>query len=236
MNNKFCIVVQGPSDYVKEIKEAWKGFDLIFSTWEGEEEKYEPSDIVFFSKIPNKNCGVTHTLHLQRASTLNGLLYAKKMGYGRVLKWRSDHIPTNAKKLVNVFKKNKLNIHSFHKHRKGYITDFFMEGEIDDLIKLFTFAGTNYEYPEEALTEQLFCNGLNKKVNFFVTEIDNTNDILWLKRKTKWSDNLSEPLYMNRFPYKVYHSNRAGVSQLETFEFNVQTPNGIEIIYIKTLV
>lgn len=235
MDNKFCVVIQGPSLYVEEIKKAWKGFDIIFSTWEGEEHKYESSDLVLFNTIPKKSLGFNHNLHLQRSSTLNGLLYAKKLGYDRVLKWRSDHIPTNPKKLIKIFKKNKLNIHSFHKHKKGYITDFFMEGEINDLIKLFTFAGKNYEYPEEALTEQLFCNDLDKKTNFFIADLDEDNDVIWLKQNTKWSGYIPEPIYMNRFPYKKYNSNRKGVSKIETVEFNVEIPGGIELIYIKVL-
>lgn len=235
MNKKFCIVVQGPSDYVKDIKIAWKDFDVIFSTWEGEEKKYEPSDKVIFSKPPTSKCGKHHTLHLQRASTLNGLLLAKSLGYERVLKWRSDHIPTNPKQLLKIFKKNKLNIHSFHKHKSGYILDFFMEGQINDLIKLFTFAGKNYEYPEEALTEQLFCNELNKKTNFFISDINESNDIIWLKNNTKWAGAIGEPIYMNRFPFTNYKSNRKGVSTIETAEFNVMTPNGYELIYIKVI-
>ena len=36
----FVIIVQGGSDYVPQIKENLKGFNVIFSTWIGNEDKY----------------------------------------------------------------------------------------------------------------------------------------------------------------------------------------------------
>tara|TARA_B100000035_G_scaffold280319_1_gene260505 strand:- start:86 stop:367 length:282 start_codon:yes stop_codon:yes gene_type:complete len=45
--NKLCLIIQGPSNNVAIIKEKYKNINipLIFSTWEGEENKYNENDI-----------------------------------------------------------------------------------------------------------------------------------------------------------------------------------------------
>ena len=37
--SKRCVIIQGPTHDYERMSKAWEGFDIIYSTWEGEEEK-----------------------------------------------------------------------------------------------------------------------------------------------------------------------------------------------------
>lgn len=206
--SKRCILIQGPTHTSKNtIGKAWKGNFIIWSCWEGEEVHYRGGGEVIYNTKPKEQINKSHSLDLQRISTMNGLIRAKELGFDRVLKWRSDMIPTNPQKFLEECREDSFNIHSFIQHQNGYITDFFMEGEIDDMIRLYSFPPLKYKYPEEALTHQFFANELDTKVNFLVKDINEINDVLWLKRNSKFSDILSQSNYMNRFPFAKFNSN-----------------------------
>ena len=185
---------------------------------------------VVFNTPPKTILNHSHSLDLQRVSTMNGLIRAKELGFGRVLKWRSDMIPTNPQRFLECCREDSFNIHSFHKHQMGYITDFFMEGEVDDMIRLFSFPPVKYGYPEEALTEQFFANGLDKRVHYLVEDINEENDVMWLKRNSKFSEMLSQPNYMNRIPFTKYKKNRE-IKDMPVFipigDESVMIPNNI---------
>ena len=48
MGKDLSIIIQGPSDNIEELKKKWVGYNLIWSTWKGNEEKYNDNDIVIF--------------------------------------------------------------------------------------------------------------------------------------------------------------------------------------------
>lgn len=183
MNDKFCVIIQGPSDYVPQLKNAWSGYDLIWSTWQGEESKYDTNDIVLFNSIPHDR-GVQN-IALQRNSTLNGVLKAKEMGYNRVLKWRSDLLPSNANRLVSTFKKECVNFLTWHNDGK-YFVDYFVEGEIDTVFDIWNVSNIHDKYSEKITTERILS--LNyKNINFMGGELNNDNEIFWLKRNINLS-------------------------------------------------
>ena len=112
--NKICLIIQGASDYVTILKEKYKNMDIqiIFSTWEGEESKYNENDIVIFNKMPIER-GIQNVM-LQQLSTYNGLLKAKEMGFENAIKIRSDAYFTDLSYfLTNEIDYNKLNFYSF---------------------------------------------------------------------------------------------------------------------------
>ena len=49
MVSDLAIVIQGESKYVELLKSAFKGYNTIFSTWEGEESKYSSDDKVIYN-------------------------------------------------------------------------------------------------------------------------------------------------------------------------------------------
>ena len=174
---KGCVVVQVPtySQWIKEVKESWVGYQVIYSTWDNADRRlYDESDIVIYNPIPS-DAGVKN-LNLQKVSTINGFLKAKELGWNRALKARSDFSTTTADGFFELFDKTKLN---FHAYWDGYVTDFYMEGEIDDIINLFE-VDVSGQYPEWHITKKLYQSELNKKSVCIVNKlIRDKADIYW---------------------------------------------------------
>ena len=188
---KGCVVVQGPTylNWITKVKESWEGYQIIFSTWEGADKgAYDESDIVIYNPIP-PSAGVRN-LNYQKVSTINGFLKAKELGWDRALKVRGDFTTTTADGLFGLFDTTKLNLYGYW---GSYITDFFMEGEIDDIITLFETEGIDGQYPEWHLTKKLYTSGLNKKAVCVAKQlVENVCDIRW-EPKEYWFSVHSNP-------------------------------------------
>lgn len=201
-----CIVVQGPTipTDVQNIKNCWNGYNIIFSTWENSDEGcYDENDVVIFNKYP-KYRG-TMNFHLQQISSLNGFIKAKELGFSRVLKWRNDLVVENPVKFINLLKSECINLYSFQKyHLEGYVTDFFMEGDVDEMIQLFSIT-ENPPYPEFAFTKQLYKLGLDSKTNFICKKLKrNVVDIFWRKRNYWLSQNSKYEGYADKLPETMH--------------------------------
>ena len=158
---EWCIIVQGPSDSVSEIKRSTEGYKTIFSTWVGDESKYSKDDDVIFNEKP-KEVGIGN-LYYQQTSTMNGLLKAQNLGFKNVFKTRSDFIPTNINELIKGFT-HKLNLFFWHNYTGGYICDYFMAGEIELMIKLWKKkSDEGYNFAERMITENFFEMGLKEE-------------------------------------------------------------------------
>jgi hypothetical protein len=183
---KGCVVVQGPTypQWIKEVKESWVGYQVIYSTWDNADRSlYDESDIVIYNSIPS-DAG-TKNLNLQKVSTINGFKKAKELGWTRALKVRGDFTTKYADGFFGLFDKTKLNLHAWW---GSYITDFYMEGDIDDVINLFETDDINGQYPEWHLTKKLYDIGLNKKsVCIFNKLINGVADIYWQPKQCWFS-------------------------------------------------
>ncbi len=200
MENKSVIVVQGPAtkQYVDDIKECWKGFPIIFSTWEDTPSSFfETDDMVIYNKYPESRTPMNWPL--QRLSTLNGLILAKKKGYVRALKWRFDFKTNNGSGLFSLFDKEKLNYYAFVPNKYGgYITDFFMEGDIDELIDIFQVQEIG-PFAERIMTDQIELLGFLDKSNFVCKKLCPEINVFWTK-KNYWLDaNKNFPQYGDYF-------------------------------------
>jgi hypothetical protein len=180
MDYKGCVVVQGPTypQWITKVKESWVGYQVIFSTWDNVDKSlYDESDIVIYNPHP-ASAGIKN-LNYQKVSTINGVIKAKELGWDRVLKVRSDFSTTTADGLFKLFDKTKLNLHGYW--HLGYISDFFMEGEVDDILKLFDVC-INGRFPEWHLTRQLYITELYKKSVCICDKMElNVADIKWEK-------------------------------------------------------
>jgi hypothetical protein len=200
MDYKGCVVVQGPthSKFLDMIRFSWEGYQIIFSTWNTTNKRlYNKSDIVIYNPIP-ETAGVKN-LNYQKVSTINGLLKAKELGWERALKVRSDMTTTTADGLFNLFDKSKLNLHGYWgpNSKHSYITDFFMEGEIDDIINLFEDDSVVDKYPEWHLTKKLYDSGLNKKSVCVCKKLaKDVADIKWESR-SYWFSLHAKPTFNN---------------------------------------
>ena len=195
---KGCVVVQGPTypQWIKMVKESWVGYQVIFSTWENADRSvYDESDIVIYNPIPT-NAGVKN-LNLQKVSTINGFLKAKELGWDRALKVRGDFSTTTADGLFSLFDKTKLNLHGYW---NGYINDFYMEGEIDDILTLFDVPESG-PYPEWNLTKKLYDSGLNKKAYCIVNKLEyNAADIYWQPKQYWFSIHTGNGIVTDELP------------------------------------
>jgi hypothetical protein len=177
---EWCIIVQGPSDSVSEIKKSTEGYKTIFSTWVGDESKYSKDDDVIFNEKP-KQVGIGN-LYYQQTSTMNGLLKAQNLGFKNVFKTRSDFIPTNINELIKGFT-HKLNLFFWHNYTGGYICDYFMAGETELMIKLWKKkSDEGYNFAERMITENFFEMGLKEEdFEFYLNKLNKKNDIFWTK-------------------------------------------------------
>ena len=177
---EWCIIVQGPSDSVSEIKRSTEGYKTIFSTWVGEESCYSKEDDVIFNEKPEE--AGTGNLFYQHKTTMSGLLKAQELGFENVLKIRSDFIVKDIDRLINSFT-HQLNFFFWHNYNGGYICDYFMAGEIELMIKLWKKkSDEGYNFAERMITENFFEMGLKEEdFEFYLNKLNKKNDIFWTK-------------------------------------------------------
>jgi len=196
MNSKdIIVVVQGPiHQRTKELKNKFK--NIIFSTWEGHKIDVDnKNQFLVNSKLPIDKG--TRNINLQKISTINGIKLAKNIGYKYVLKWRSDFIPSDGEKIINLLKKDYLNLYSYLETSGGYYTDYFMSGKTEDIENIFSIDNIFPSFPEYAITNKI--QNMNLKINFLLNNIDSNNDIFWITKNKKLSINLNEPnIYKNK--------------------------------------
>jgi hypothetical protein len=195
---KKCIIVQGPTKSLDEIKKTYLNCncDIIYSIWEDDENKYDKNDTVVINKKPNVSGA--GNLFYQQKSTLNGFEYAKNHGYEYAIKMRSDMIPINANKFINLFNEE-LEFFYWHNYEKGYIVDYFMGGTTQNMIDLWKIDELKkYKYAEEAITNSFFEKRMNKKNYHFIGNLINeNNDILWLKHNKYLSSYAKDQSFLN---------------------------------------
>lgn len=200
---KRCVIVQGPgySNSIAQIRESWKGWDVIYSTWEGYEDLYTKDEIVIFTPLP-KECGVKN-LNYQKVSTLAGLNLAKELGYERALKWRSDMWTNNADGLMDLFTDG-YNTLCWVDSEGGYLTDFFMEDSVDNLIKVWDINPYG-SFPERIITNRIEELGWMDRVNLIVSELTPELDIYWNTRYGAYWMNVvnKEEIYKNNTTWKT---------------------------------
>ena len=185
MSADTIILVQGSSDNVKEQKEAWKSHIVLFSTWKGSEQNYEDGDMVIFNSIPEDR-GPSN-FWMQQVSTLAGLKKVKEMGYEYCLKIRSDLVPTNSHKFLNCLDKDKLNFLCWHNHEvypkcSGYLVDYLMFGQIENMIQLWETQNAFCVVPEIILTWNYINNCKCFPKKYFLNYLNEKNDLRWIKR------------------------------------------------------
>ena len=193
--NKICLVIQGQSDYVNILKEKYKNCDIpiIFSTWIGEESKYDKNDIVVFNKMPIER-GIQNVM-LQQLSTYNVLLKAKELGFKNAIKIRSDAYFTDLSLfLKNDIDYNKLNfLYFLDYHRTNgpdknnneykYFCDYIQISSVDNLLKMWNFKYEKVFYAEQLITNHVFNSFKKDDIAFIGNYLTKNCDIYWISRK-----------------------------------------------------
>lgn len=187
MKNLPAIVVQGPSNSIEGHKLAWKGFQIIFSTWKDQESNYEPSDVVVYNDMPEDSGPGNY--NLQKITTLSGLMKAKELGFEHAIKIRQDLFPTDSLKFCSLLSESKFNFLCWYAHKdihpkfKGYLVDYIMSGPIDMMINLWNNTEWNYSVSELILTHRFFNFFNELDTCYFLDKLDASNDLFWNKYK-----------------------------------------------------
>ncbi len=208
--NKFAIVVQGPTDLacLNVILNEFAGYTIIYSTWDGQvarrllELSHRPKGGEFLVHLQaNPKISGVANLNLQKLSTLGGLERARAIGFKRVLKWRSDQVPVRFQSaLLGLENSKSFGFLHWHEHRHGYLVDYAIFGEIDDVATLFDVSPFG-PYPEYNLTANLFGSGLNRISKCFGDLLDSKGpDIFWPKKGIYLSSNNQAYGYSSEVP------------------------------------
>ena len=107
MTNNQGVVIQGPTNYYKEVIECYKDIpNVVWSTWDD-----EPLENVEYIKkhIPivlnqKPSYGGHLNINMQTISTMGGVNYLKEKGINEILKVRGDIIITNIFKFLSILK------------------------------------------------------------------------------------------------------------------------------------
>lgn len=216
----FVVLIQGGIDFLPKQKEIWKGYNIIFSTWKGNEKHFDENDIVIFNDFP-LDPGPAN-VNLQLISTINGLQKAKELGFKKILKIRSDLIPTNVTKFINLLNFEKLNFLCWHGHEvypdcPGYLVDYLMAGEIDQMIKLWSFKEIFCVVPEVMLTWS-YIENCNTDTEYFLHSLTEDNDLFWIKNN----------IFLSSYRNKMYND------AFRKYDFNLNK-NFLEKNYLSFL-
>jgi hypothetical protein len=193
--DKICLIIQGQSHHVNIIKEKYKysNIQMIFSTWEGEESKYDENDIVIFNKMPIER-GIQNVM-LQQLTTYNGLLKAKELGFKNAIKIREDTYFTDLSLfLKNDIDYNKLNflyfldyhrITGLDKSNKSYkyFCDYIQISSVDNLLKMWDFKYEKCSYAEQLITKHVFNTFKKEEISFIGNYVTKDCDIYLISRK-----------------------------------------------------
>ncbi len=187
--NKTLILIQGKADYVPINAMAWRGYDVLFSTWDGEQNKFSGFENVIYNKTPVEPGPAN--LNYQKVSTYAGLLYARDNGYTHVLKIRGDVYPTNADAFMGVMCYDMLNFLCWHEHEvypscPGYLVDYLMFGGTNEMLKLWDIRSNFCNVPEVILTWNYIIN-CSVNINYFLDGLTEDNDLVWLKNSLRLS-------------------------------------------------
>lgn len=190
------VISQGPLLYSAQVENAWKGtLPIIHSTWRGENSPQSLRNMLYSSR-PTPGA---QNVWLQAKSTLEGLKLAKENGYKKALKIRSDLVPTNAAKFIELLEGD-LCFLFWHNWRSGYFLDYAMWGNVDTLMDIWSFDEEPL-YPEAGITKKIFDLRLDKcEIKFIGPHLDKNNDLHWLKNNVFISDYSQDSLYLDKIP------------------------------------
>jgi hypothetical protein len=207
MINDVAIVIQGASSHVDLLKEKYKNFNIIFSTWVGNEHLYKNDDVVLYNEIP-VNKGPAN-FNLQKVSTLNGIKKAIELKYKYILKIRSDMFLTNTNNFFNILDFEKLNFLCWHHHEvyrncKGYLVDYFMFGKSEDMYSLWDIDDFSWcVVPEIFITNKYIKDLKDKPINFLLERLNNENDVCWIKNNLFLSSYSNIPSFNSKNTFSI---------------------------------
>lgn len=173
------IVIQGPTNYCKEVSEYYKDYFCVWSTWKSEPKE----NLDFLSSLENvhlilddlpdysdsENEGLTweeswvrQRSRYEFTSTLNGFEYIKKIGFDYGIKIRSDML-LGIEKLLSMTDKKCFNCFAWHTGSVGYLFDYYFSGSVELIVSLMKKC---LELAHPTHSENLMTYALLEELNY----------------------------------------------------------------------
>jgi hypothetical protein len=108
-------------------------------------------------------------------------------------------IPVGDESFWNLFDTECINFYMWVDVNGGYLTDYFIEGDIDDIINLFNVP-TEGPFPEWNITRRARDLGMWDKLNCIGKSLNGTIDVKWASKKFSLSTNLNNNLFTEDIP------------------------------------
>lgn len=194
------IVIQGPTNYYKEIAYLYKGIpNVVWSTWNTEPElniKYIKSSGISVIQNPLPKFAGDLNVNYQTFSTYKGIEYLKSKGVTEVLKIRSDLQPNDVELLLKILKGKQLaflaickpNIRSLYYELEyphtsfDFPVDMLVYGSVENMEKCFNFqTGEIMNIPPEALIAYNYLRSNNITFNLTYEHFNKNNIDFFMK-------------------------------------------------------
>jgi hypothetical protein len=191
------IVIQGLTDYYKEIVDFYKDYECIWSTWNTEPEENlnyinsRDNFTVVTSDVPKLKYDFHHGLYTW-VTTLNGFTHLKNLNHDFGIRVRSDmlvDIPSHLK----VTKYDHFNCWGWFRHNVGYLCDFYFSSPVDLMCSLMEKCIEVYKptFGENNLTYALLKELNWRKINYTLSE---ETKFMWIKEDRRGK---SQSFYMD---------------------------------------
>lgn len=155
------IVIQGPTNYCKEVAPIYKGIpNVVWSTWE--DEPIENIEFIkqYASVVLNKKPSFAGHLNvnMQTVSTLKGVNFLKEKGITEILKTRGDIVITNLEIFLEVLKGKEMSFLAIAK-----------EGARNDIYYELVYPHYSHDYPVDLVLYGSILN-VENTFNFVIEE------------------------------------------------------------------
>ncbi|MBX7490817.1 hypothetical protein [Helicobacter turcicus] len=187
MDKKSFIVVQGPMDYFKQVKESYVDFEnVIYSGWKTDLNTIKDEKYFIINKKPLTRGHLN--INLQVKSSSAGIKLTLKLGATHVLKVRSDMVFSDIKLLLSLCDDSSVYFPAVCTNTKeSYYIDYFQYAPIETMIKLWSipmkFKQFSKMYPEFYITNHFIKNVKNVNVKYLYPICKEHNiKCFWLKR------------------------------------------------------
>jgi hypothetical protein len=212
------IVIQGPTDYYKELADHYSKFEnVVWATWSNEPVinlNYLRSNGINLVLIEPPTFPGYMNVNMQLASSYAGI---KHLDVDEILKVRSDTIVTNLDKLLPRLQGRKLAFAAtcktgvrkdiaydlvYYHNSHDYPADNVVYGKVEDLLSMFDFQidemlqippesliTWNYMVTQDMTFHLSYKNMVEQGISFFLQDcLDENVEINWLKREVNLVD------------------------------------------------
>lgn len=195
-------VIQGPTQYYKEMIDNYKGVkNLCWSTWKSEpEEALKAIEAAGIKVILNDGPKVPGVQNINyQCKSVMGALEEIGDEKGKYLKIRSDFLVKDPQEFITTVEKhlikNSVGILGYYRSRDfgTYILDYIFAGDYNSMTEFWCTDESSEmggPFPEKFLTERFFKTEINHLLNkkHLFLDLKKTESIYWIKNKASVLD------------------------------------------------